>query len=98
MDKTALTGLRARTDAKLLYADIHLAELSIRGTNGGTGFDRAFQESFLFHLLGAKDAFLIELNAYYSGGLSKSALSPGALSTVGWDEATPNPSKGSNLS
>lgn len=79
MDQNALLNIRARAHAKLLYAKIHLDELRARGTNGGTDFDRAFQESFLFHLLGAIDAFVIELAAYYSGGLAGPGLTRGSL-------------------
>lgn len=82
MDHQALTNLRARTDAKILYAEIHLAELGARGTNGSSDFDRSFQESFLFHLLGAKDAFLMELNKYYSGDIAESDLSAGELRRI----------------
>ncbi len=66
---------RARADAKLLYAEIHLQVLQAHGGNGGTDFDRALQESFLFHLLGAKDAILQELNLYYGTKLEPSAVS-----------------------
>lgn len=79
MDRNALLNHRARTDAKLLYAKIHLDELCAHGGNGGTDFDRAFQESSLFHLLGAMDAFALELNAYYSGGLAGQGLTRGSL-------------------
>ncbi|MBX3628061.1 MAG: hypothetical protein KF892_23835 [Rhizobacter sp.] len=72
-------NLRARTDAKLVYAELHLAELVARGGNGGTDFDRAFQESFLFHLLGALESFLIELNEYYKVGLPITGVSKGKL-------------------
>ena len=65
---------RARADAKLLYAQIHLQLLQSHGGNGGTDFDRAIQESFLFHFLGAKDALLQELNGYYGTALEPSAV------------------------
>lgn len=79
MDEKTLQNLRARADAKLRYAEIHLGELKALGTLGGSDFDRAHQESFLFHLLGAKDAFLIELNVYYGGGLPENGLTSGKL-------------------
>jgi len=79
MDEKALQNLRARADAKLSYAKIHLDELKSLGTLSGSDFDRAHQESFLFHLLGAKDAFLIELNAYYGVDLPKNDLTIGKL-------------------
>ena len=46
---------------------------------GGTDFDRAHQESFLYHLLGTKDAFILELNMYYGANLSESELTMGRL-------------------
>jgi hypothetical protein len=82
MDKKTLQNLRARADAKLRYAEIHLDELKVLGRLGGSEFDRAHQESFLFHLLGAKDAFLIELNAYYKGGLPENDVTAGKLRDV----------------
>lgn len=71
--------IRARTDAKLRYSTIHLEELRKHDGNGGTDFDRCFHESFLFHLLGAKDAFVSELNVYYAGDLPDVSLTPGSL-------------------
>jgi hypothetical protein len=65
LDKTA-KSLQARTDAKLRYAKIHLDELAALPIRNGGDFDRAHQESFLFHLFGARDAFLAELNHYYA--------------------------------
>lgn len=60
-----------RTDAKLNYARVHLEELRDHNRRGtGDDFERAHQESFLYHLLGAIDAFLQELNVYYECGLS----------------------------
>jgi hypothetical protein len=68
-----------RTDAKLRYAHVHLDELKSQGLPGGSDFDKAHQESFLFHLLGARDAFLGELNHYYRAGVAPDALSPGKI-------------------
>ena len=65
MDIKVLENLQARTDSKLRYAEIHLNELKEIHPNCGSDFDRAHQESFLFHLIGARDSFLLELNAYY---------------------------------
>ena len=65
MHKKVIQNLCDRTDAKLRYADIYVAELQ-KLTSNGDDIDRAHQESFLFHLWGAKDAFLIELNYYYN--------------------------------
>lgn len=79
MDEETLQNIRARADAKLTYAEIHLGELKSMGTLGGSASDRAHQESFLFHLLGAKEAFLIELNSYYGGVLPGNDLTIGKL-------------------
>ena len=79
MDEKTLLNLRARTEAKLRYAEIHLEELKSLGKLGGDEFDRAHQESFLFHLLGAKEAFLIELNAHYGCALPEEQVSAGNL-------------------
>jgi hypothetical protein len=79
MDEKTLQNLRARADGKLSYAKIHLDELKEIGRIGGSEFDRAHQESFLYHLLGAKEAFLIELNVYYAGGLAENNLTAGLL-------------------
>lgn len=79
MNEKIITPLQERTDAKLRYAEIHLDELKSIERLGGDDFDRAHQESFLYHLLGAKDAFLIELNTYYSVGLGSNGLSMGKL-------------------
>jgi hypothetical protein len=72
-------SLQARTDAKLRYAKIHLDELAALAVRSGDDFDRAHQESFLFHLFGARDAFLAELNHYYACGLPQDHLSVGKL-------------------
>ena len=77
-----LANLRSRTDAKLRYAQIHLNLLRERGGNGGTDFDRGVEESILFHVLGAKDAFLHELNVYYRCYLPSEAVTPGNLRKV----------------
>lgn len=82
MDTQVLQRLRTRADAKLKYAQIHLDLLLERGGNGGADFDRGIEESILFHLLGAKEAFLTELNEYYKCGLPVETVSPGNLRTV----------------
>lgn len=75
----ALRSLQARTDAKIRYAEIHLEELEALGHPDGSEFDRAHQEAFLLHLLGTRDAFVAELNAYYGANLPVDGLSPGKL-------------------
>jgi hypothetical protein len=72
-------ALQERTDAKLRYAAVHLDELRKYGPPDGSDFDRAHQESFLFHLLSAREAFLAELNHYYGAGLRPDELSLGAI-------------------
>lgn len=79
MDKKQLGKFRARADTKLRYSKIYLDELMLIGKPISHDIDRAHQESFLYHLLGAKEAFIQELNVYYSGGLDQNAVSPGAL-------------------
>ena len=81
-DAQVLQNIRSRADAKLRYAQTHLDLLRERGGNGGADFDRAVEESILFHLLGAKEAFLIELNAYYACGVPAEAVTPGSLRKV----------------
>lgn len=78
----SVRALQERTDAKLRYAGVHLTELRNQGTPNGGDFDKAHQESFLFHLLGVRDALLAELNHYYSAGLQPNALSPGKLQSA----------------
>ena len=79
MDDKLTKPLQERTDAKLRYARVHLDELKTQGPPSGDDFDRAHQESFLFHLLGTRDAFLAELNHYYQAGLVPDTLSPGQI-------------------
>jgi hypothetical protein len=74
MTPEELLQSRTRADVKLLYAEIHLRLLQAHGGNGGTDTDRALQESFLFHLLGARDAILQELNVYYGTRLKPSSV------------------------
>lgn len=57
-----------RTDAKLRYAAIHFEELR-NVERRGNDFERAHQESFLFHFFGVRDSFLHELNVIYECGL-----------------------------
>jgi len=79
MDETIIKALQERTDAKLRYAGVHLDELEAMPSRRGDDFERAHQESFLYHLLGVRDAFLAELNVYYGINLPASGLSLGKL-------------------
>ena len=74
-----IKNLHERTDAKLRYACVHLNELESMISRCGDDFERAHTESFLYHLLGVRDAFLAELNIYYEANLPNSDVTPGNL-------------------
>ncbi len=64
--KQEFRNAQDRTAAKIRFARIHLEELLHYPQKGsGDDFERSHVESFLFHLFGARDAFLQELNLYY---------------------------------
>lgn len=78
-----LNAARERTDAKLKYAAIHLDELRLRRVLYGSqvgNWERAHQESFLFHLLGVRDALLQEINLFHACGLKMKNVSIGRIS------------------
>lgn len=79
MDDKLTRPLQERTDAKLRYARVHLDELKSQGPPSGNDFDRAHQESYLFHLFGTRDAFLAELNHYFRAGVAPDNLSLGRI-------------------
>src|SRR4051812_21686026 len=79
MGHRTIGNLQSRTDTKLRYAEVHLAEIEQRPHRNGDDFDRAHQESFLFHLRGALEAFLAEIKCYYSCNLPAEGVSPGNL-------------------
>ena len=79
MDTARINRARARTDEKLSYARVHLVELLNYPGRRGDGYEHAHQESFLFHFLGARDAFLAELNLYYKAGLASDGVSMGKI-------------------
>ena len=59
-----------RTEEKLRFAKLHLDELRKPGAQSSVGDNvRAYEEAFLYHLIGARDAFYQELNVCYSCGL-----------------------------
>jgi len=58
---------------------VHLDELKNISKDKGGDFARAHLESFLYHLLGVKDAFLMELNHYYGCELDAESVTPGNL-------------------
>ena len=67
MNENELAKIRSRTDTKLRWAEAHYREMEEMG-DGGSDFERSHLESCLFHLIGARDAFLNELTEYYSLG------------------------------
>jgi len=80
---TQLNAARERTDAKLQYAAVHLDELQQRrrlARADGSPWERAHQESFLFHLLGTRDALLQEINIFHSCGLPMKQVAIGSIS------------------
>lgn len=79
MDIAWVNAARARTDQKLRYARVHLQELRDHSFSRHGDFEHAHEESFLFHLFGARDAFLGELNEYYECGLPRNGISIGKL-------------------
>lgn len=79
MDIARINSVKARTEQKLEYAIVHLDELKSHTFARYSVFEMAHQESYLFHLLGARDAFLAELNEYYECNLSQESISLGNL-------------------
>ena len=64
-----------RTDAKLRYARVHLEELRMKRLLArvvdGDDWEKAHQESCLFHLFGVRESLLQEINIFHSVGLSQ---------------------------
>lgn len=79
MDASKINSARARVEQKLIYARVHLRELHAHSFPRYGEFERAHEESFLFHLLGAREAFLAELNEYYECGLARDSVTLGKL-------------------
>jgi hypothetical protein len=78
-----LDHFRGRTDAKLEYAKLTLQELCAYERRGsGDNFERAHHEAFLFHLLGAEDALLQELNVQYGCALPLKDVNRAKLSKI----------------
>jgi len=61
---------KGRTDAKIRYAEAMLRDLQERPGAEGDDFQRAREEAFVFHLHGAIDAFLHEINDHHGCGLA----------------------------
>jgi len=79
MNVAQINSVRARTDQKLQYAIVHLDELKNHPFPRYSVFEMAHQESYLYHLLGAIDAFLAELNEYYECNLPQESISLGNI-------------------
>ena len=60
---------RTWTDSKLRFAAVHLEELRQASARDKDDFHRAHEESFLFHLHGARDGFLHEVNEHHGLGI-----------------------------
>jgi len=75
---------KRRTEAKIDYAKLMLEELCQRSPRAGRSdsFERAHEEAVLFHVIGAKDAFLQEMNEYYNLGLKRSNVTEKTLSNA----------------
>ena len=71
--------LKARTDAKLRYARIHVEELRARPPGRGHDFERSRQEAFFAQLFGAYAALLQELNVKLGCNLTPEDVTPGKL-------------------
>jgi hypothetical protein len=81
MGEEEVSALKERTEKKIDYAKLMLDELSHRPSSAGRGdsFERAHEEAVLFHVIGAKDAFLQEINAAYKLGLKRSNVTENNL-------------------
>ncbi|WP_258421374.1 hypothetical protein [Aquiflexum gelatinilyticum] len=72
------THLKAITESRLNYAKLYLEELNNPAISGSE-IEKAHQYSFLFHLKGVVDAFLVEINEIYGLGLKKKHLTIDSL-------------------
>jgi len=69
-----------RTNQKLEFAKISLEEITSRPKLGLVDdFRRSHEENFLFHLIGAKDSFLQEINVAYELGIKIKNVSEESL-------------------
>ncbi len=70
------TYSQGRTDQKLQYAAIHIDELeNYPNATSNDAWENAHQESCFYHLAGAVDALLHEINDAYSLGLDTTQVS-----------------------
>ena len=82
------TPLKAITESRLNYAKLYLEELK-NPTIYGSEIEKAHQYSFLFHLKGVVDAFLVEINEIYGLGLKKKHLTIDSLRVSKSDSKKP---------
>jgi hypothetical protein len=68
-----------RTEAKLRFAELSLHELNAHSGLQGDDFQRSHEENFLYHLYGALDAFLHEINEHHRCGLPSNRVTIKAL-------------------
>jgi predicted Ser/Thr protein kinase len=73
MKKNKLAALREATDAKLRYAQLYLDAIKDPKI-AATDEEKAHQESFVFHLVGAVDAFFAEFNELFELGIKDKHL------------------------
>jgi hypothetical protein len=70
-----ISHLQHRTEQKLRYAEIHLEELSAYpNATSNDEWENAHQESSFFHLAGAVEMLLHEINDRYSLGLAPTKI------------------------
>ncbi|MCL6261049.1 hypothetical protein M3O96_18235 [Aquiflexum sp. TKW24L] len=82
------TPLKELTESKLKYAKLYLDELK-KPEIKGSEIEKAHQYSFLFHLKGVMDAFLLEINEIYGLGLKKKHLTIDSLKSSKSDSKKP---------
>ena len=81
MEEGSMSALKKRTDDKIDYAKLMLEVLVKRERSEGRGdpLERAYEEAVLFHVIGAKDAFLQEISAAYDVGIESHKVKDYAL-------------------
>ena len=64
------TASSDRTDKKIIFAELTFKEIMSHPRFGSAeDFERAHEESYFYHIIGAKDSFLQEINEAYKLGL-----------------------------
>jgi hypothetical protein len=81
MKKKKYSHLKEITDSKLRYSQLYLDEIK-NPIIAGSDYEKAHQESFLFHLNGVVNAFLAELNEIYGLGIKAKNLSIPSLKSA----------------